>query len=260
MTSGIVVTDRPGVREVVLDRPAKRNALTRAMYRALGDALAGAPASGARAIWLHGSTECFTAGNDLGDFADAVPGERSAAWEFLEALIACDVPIVAAVNGAAVGVGTTMLLHCDLVYCSVGARFQLPFVNLGLCPEAASSLLLPARAGALRAAELLLLGDPFDAAAARDAGIVNAVLPTAAATDSLALARAEALAAKPVAALRQTRALLRRNRAEVLAVMREEGTAFAELLHGPEAREVLAARAEKRTPDFTRLAQPAPQR
>ncbi len=250
MCKEILVTDGHGVREVAIDRPAKRNALTRAMYDALGDALAGAEAAGARAIWLHGGADCFTAGNDLDDFRHAVVGERSAAWGFLEQLIACDIPIVASVNGAAVGVGTTMLLHCDLVTCSAGARFQLPFVNLGLCPEAASSLLLPARAGALRANELLLLGEPFDGEAARDAGIVNAVLPDAAGADGLAYARAQALAAKPPEALRTTRALLRRTRAEVTAVMREEGTAFARLLHGPEAREALAARAEKRPPDF----------
>ena len=252
--SEIVVTDRPGVREVAIDRPAKRNALTRAMYFTLAEALAGADAAGARAIWLHGGAECFTAGNDLGDFARAVPGERSAAWTFLEALIGCEVPIVASVNGAAVGVGTTLLLHCDLAYCSEGARFQLPFVNLGLCPEAASSLLLPARAGAARAAELLLLGDPFDAAAAREAGVVNAVLPNPAEADAMGRSRAEALAAKPPEALRTTRALLRGNRPEILAVMRAEGDQFARLLHAPEAREALAAIAEKRSPAFGRPA------
>ena len=254
--SEIVVTDRPGgrsgVREIAIDRPAKRNALTRAMYFDLADALAGAEAAGARAIWLHGGAECFTAGNDLGDFARAVPGERSAAWTFLEALVGCEIPIVASVNGAAVGVGTTMLLHCDLTYCSESARFQLPFVNLGLCPEAASSLLLPARAGAARAAELLMLGDPFDAAMARDAGVVAAVLPSPAEADALGLSRTEALAAKPPDALRTTRALLRRDRPEVLAVMRAEGEQFARLLHAPEAREALAAMAEKRPPDFAR--------
>ena len=243
--SEIVVTDRPGVREVALNRPAKRNALTRAMYAALGEALTGAASAGARAIWLHGGVECFCAGNDLGDFARAVPGEPSAAWAFLEALIACDTPIVASVNGAAVGVGTTMLLHCDLVYCSAGARFQLPFVNLGLCPEAASTLLLPARAGALRAAELLLLGELFDPGAALAAGIVNAVLPTPADADAMALSRAEALAAKPPEALRTTRALLRHDRPSVLAAMRAEGEAFARLLHGPEAAAAVAAAAAR---------------
>lgn len=258
--SEIVVTERPGLREIRIDRPAKRNALTRAMYAALGDALAGAAATGARAIWLHGSDECFTAGNDLGDFDRAAPGELSAAWAFLEHLIACETPIVASVNGAAVGVGTTMLLHCDLVYCSAQARFHLPFVNLGLCLEAASSLLLPARAGALRAAELLLLGEPFDGAAALEAGIVNAVLATPEQADAIALSRAESLAAKPPEALRTTRALLRRGHAEVAAVMREEGALFARLLHGPEAREELRARAEKRAADFSCLAPAATQR
>ena len=253
--SEIVVTDRAGVREVAIDRPAKRNALTRAMYVALAGALSGAQAAGARAIWLHGSAECFTAGNDLGDFARAAPGERSAAWDFLEAMIACPTPIVASVNGAAVGVGTTMLLHFDLVYCSASARFQLPFINLGLCPEAASSLLLPALAGRLRAAELLLLGEPFAAAAAREAGLVNQVLPDAAAADALGRARAEALAAKPPEALRTTRALLRRDQAQVAERMRLEGVEFARLLHGPEAREALAAFAQKRAADFTGLAQ-----
>ena len=250
----ITVTDKAGVRRIGIDRPAKRNALTRAMYWALADALAGAKAAGARAIVLHGSHECFTAGNDLGDFSRAVAGERSAAWDFLEALIPCETPIVAAVNGAAVGVGTTMLLHCDLVYCSASARFQLPFVNLGLCPEAASSLLLPARAGALRASELLLLGDPFDAATAREAEIVNAVYSTPAEAEAHALSRAVALAAKPPEALRTTRALLRHGTAAVADAMRLEGAEFARLLHGPEAREALAAAREKRAPDWSRLA------
>lgn len=238
----IIVTDHGAVREIAIDRPAKRNALTRAMYWALAEALTGAPAAGARAVWLHGSAECFTAGNDLGDFASAAPGERSAAWDFLEALLACPVPIAASVNGAAVGVGTTMLLHCDLAYCSAGARFQLPFINLGLCPEAASSLLLPAVAGRMRAAEMLMLGDAFDAGTALAAGIVAAILPTPAEADALALARAQALAAKPPEALRTTRALLRRHQADVVAVMRQEGAEFARLLHGPEARAILAAR------------------
>ena len=255
--SEITVTDRAGVRHIRIDRPAKRNALTRAMYPVFSDALTSASEAGVRAIWLHGSDDCFTAGNDLGDFARAVPGERSAAWDFLETLVVCQTPIVASVNGAAVGVGTTMLLHCDLVYCSAGARFQLPFVNLGLCPEAASSLLLPARAGMLRASELLLLGDPFDAATAREAGLVNAVVPTPAEADALALSRAEALAAKPPEALRTSRALLRRGTVAAMEALRLEGAEFARLLHGPEAREALAAAVEKRAPDWSRLTKAA---
>jgi enoyl-CoA hydratase/carnithine racemase len=252
--SDIVVHDKDGVREVRIDRPAKRNALTRAMYGAMAEALSGAAAAGIRAIWLHGSAECFTAGNDLIDFAQAQPGEPSAGITFLGTLIGCETPIVASVNGAAVGIGTTMLLHCDLVYCSAGARFQLPFVNLGLCPEAASTLLLPAGAGAHLAAELLLLGEPFDAATAHAARIVNAVLPDAAAADAMAHSRAVALAAKAPDALRTTRQLLRRAQREAIRqTMGEEAAEFARLLQGPEAREALTAFQEKRPADFTRL-------
>ena len=249
--SEIVVQDRGGVREVRIDRPAKRNAITRAMYGAMADALAGAATAGQRAIWLHGSTECFTAGNDLGDFAQARPGEPSAAMAFLAALVECQTPIVASVNGAAVGVGTTLLLHCDLAYASATARFQLPFVNLGLCPEAASSLLLPACAGPKLAAELLLIGDPFDAPMALRAGVVTAVLPDAAAADAMGRSRAEALAAKAPDALRTTRMLLRRwSKEAVVRAMGEEAAEFARLLHGPEAREAMTAFQEKRPAIF----------
>ncbi|MEJ1975956.1 MAG: enoyl-CoA hydratase-related protein [Acetobacteraceae bacterium] len=257
--SDVIVHDSAGVREVRLDRPAKRNALTRAMYAAMADALSGAAAAGMRAIWLHGSAACFTAGNDLVDFAQAAPGQPSAALAFLAALVGCDTPVVASVNGAAVGIGTTLLLHCDLAYCSAEARFQLPFVNLGLCPEGASSLLLPARAGLLQASALLLLGEPFDAATALACGIVNAVLPDAAAADAMGRRRAEALAAKPPDALRTTRMLLRgRQRAAITEALREEGAAFARLLQGPEAREALAAFQEKRAPDFSALPRTGP--
>jgi enoyl-CoA hydratase/carnithine racemase len=252
--SDVIVHDCDGVRTVRLDRPAKRNALTRAMYAAMSDALSGAAAAGMRAIWLHGSAECFTAGNDLVDFAAAKPGEPVAAMEFLTALVACETPIVASVNGAAVGIGTTLLLHCDLAYCSAGARFQLPFVNLGLCPEAASSLLLPARAGLLRASELLLLGEPFDAATAQACGIVNAVLPDAEAADAMGRSRAEALAAKAPDALRTTRRLMRQWQQEaIIRAIEAEGVAFGRLLQGPEAREALAAFQEKRPPNFAGL-------
>lgn len=252
--SDVAVHDDAGVREIRIDRPAKRNALTRAMYGAMMDAVSTAAADGARAIWLHGSAECFTAGNDIGDFAQAQPGEPSAAVAFLEALAGCQTPIVASVNGAAVGIGTTMLLHCDLAYASAGARFQLPFTNLGLCPEAASSLLLPAVAGAKLAAELLLLGGPFEPETALRAGLLNAVLPDAAAADGMAARQAAALAAKPPEALRTSRMLLRRWPLEaVRRAIQEESVEFARLLHGPEAREAMAAFREKRPPDFASL-------
>jgi enoyl-CoA hydratase/carnithine racemase len=255
--SDVIVHDHDGVREVRLDRPAKRNALTRAMYAAMGDALSSATAAGVRAIWLHGSAECFTAGNDLLDFAAAEAGPPAAAMAFLRVLVACETPIVASVNGAAVGIGTTLLLHCDLAYCSAGARFQLPFVNLGLCPEGASSLLLPARAGMKRASELLLLGEPFDPATALACGLVNAVLPDAEAADAMGRSRAEALAAKAPDALRTTRALMRQWEKEAIArALDAESAAFGRLLHGPEAREALTAFREKRAPDFSILPRP----
>jgi enoyl-CoA hydratase/carnithine racemase len=248
----IIVDDSAGVRAIRIDRPAKRNALTRAMYGALAAALSGAAAAGARAIWLHGSPECFTAGNDLVDFALAAPGEPSAGMAFLAALRACPVPIVASVNGPAIGIGTTLLLHCDLAYASAGARFQLPFVNLGLCPEAGSSLLLPAMAGPKLAAEMLLLGGAFDPETASRAGLLNAVLPDAAAADAKARAQAAALAAQAPEALRTTRALLRRwSQAAVAEAMQAEAMEFARLLHGPEAREALAAFQQKRAPVFS---------
>lgn len=249
--SEIVVNDNAGVREVRIDRPAKRNALTRAMYDAMSAALTSVAAAGVRAIWLHGSAECFTAGNDIGDFAQAVPGAPSAAIAFLEALLACPVPIVASVNGAAVGIGTTMLLHCDLAYASAGARFQLPFVNLGLCPEGGSSLLLPAVAGPKLAAELLLLGGAFDPAVALRAGLLNAVLPDVAAADAMGRDRAVALAAQAPDALQTSRALLRRwSQDAARQAVAAEAVEFGRLLHGPEAGEALAAFAEKRKPVF----------
>ncbi len=252
----VLVTDTGGVRRVRIDRPAKRNALTRDMYGRLADALAGASEAKARVVWLCGTEECFTAGNDMADFGRREPDRPSSAVPFLAALSGCKVPIVASVNGPAVGIGTTMLLHCDLVYASAGARFQLAFVNLGLCPEAGSTILLPARAGSLRAAELLLLGEPFDAAAAHQAGLVNAVLATPTEADQVAREKAQALAAKPPDALRTTRALLRGwQHQAVQEAMRAEGDEFARLLRGPEAREAVAAFLEKRRPDFQHRAE-----
>src|SRR6266704_3336510 len=170
----VEVTDR--ILSVRMDRPEKKNALTRAMYIAMTEALRQAEANSAvRVIFITGTGDSFTAGNDLVDFANAAPGETSPAIAFLQTLAGAQKPVVAAVNGTAIGIGTTMLLHCDLVYAASSARFQLPFVNLGLCPEAASSFILPRMMGHHRAAELLFLGGPFDAGMARDFGIVNEV-------------------------------------------------------------------------------------
>ena len=226
---------------IVLARPEKKNALTSAMYEALIALLREADTSEAiRAITIEGSGGSFCAGNDIGDFiAGAAAGENMPAFRFVKALAACQTPLVAAVEGVAVGVGTTLLLHCDLAYAAPGATFRMPFIDLGLVPEAASSLLLPRVAGAKKAAEWLLLGDAFDARAAERHGVVNAVIEAA---DLRAHARAQArrLAEKPTQALAATRRLMRGDLSDVLARIDAEGAAFARALASPEAHAAFA--------------------
>jgi enoyl-CoA hydratase/carnithine racemase len=206
-----------------------------------------------RAIVIRGAENCFTAGNDISDFATAKPAGSSPAIRYLETLAATAKPVLAAVSGVAIGIGTTMLLHCDLVYATEGSRFQLPFVNLGLCPEAGSSLTLPALMGMHRAAELLLFGEPFDAGVACTLGIVNQVVPTAELLPTVT-AKAQQLAQKPPAALRTTKMLMKSGQAEAIRqAMTREGQNFAALLQGPEAREAMAAFLERRMPDFSKL-------
>lgn len=259
----LLITDADGIRRITMNRPEKRNALTRAMYEGMGDALREAKSSPViRAVLLSGAGDCFTAGNDIGDFrvrSDKATDQPSPARGFLNALRACSKPVVAAVGGVAVGIGTTMLLHCDLVYAGEKARFSLPFVDLGLCPEGGSSFLLPQRSGALLANELLMLGGPFDAEAALRAGIVNAVVP---AVDLLAHAetKVKILAAKPPSALAATKALLRQaDEVRLSAHMDIEFAQFGRQLRGPEAAEALAAFAEKRKPDFSRFLASTPE-
>lgn len=247
------IADRIG--RIELARPDKKNAITGEMYLAMADALDGMDADpGVRAVLLHGSQECFSSGNDVEDFlARGASAGEFPALRFLRRISTVRKPIVAAVAGPAVGIGTTMLLHCDLVYAAPSARFRLPFVPLGIVPEAGSSLLLPLRAGHARAAELLLLGRPFDAARAYEVGLVNAVVPDG---ELLATARAAAseLAALPPASVRLTKELMRRPGAEAVAAqMAEEARLFAERLGSPEAREAFTAFLEKRKPDFTRF-------
>jgi enoyl-CoA hydratase/carnithine racemase len=243
-----------GVVEIVLSRPARKNALTLAMYDAMTAALADAKAGPATAVLLRGEGGVFTSGNDLQDFMQRPPtGEDSPVFRFLEALVAFDKPLVAAVSGPAIGVGTTMLMHCDLVYASETARFQLPFVNLGLVPEAGSSLLLPRLAGHVRAAELLFFGEPFGAAYAREIGLVNAVLPEAALLDHVR-GRLAALSEKPPTALRETKRLLKGlgDPDAVRARMQAEAAVFLERLASPEVAEAISAFFEKRKPSFPR--------
>ena len=240
-----------GVLHLVLARPAKKNAITRAMYAALTDALgAAASDAGVRAVVLSGAGGVFTAGNDLGDFLlDPPAGPDSPVFRFLRAASTFPKPLVAAVEGPAVGIGTTILLHCDLAYAAPDARFKMPFVDLGLVPEAASSLLLPRVAGPMRAAGWLLFGEAFSADDALAAGLVNEVVadPTA-----RALERAHTLAAKPPQAVRLTKALLRRADADaVQETILVEGAHFTERLASPEAQEAFTAFFEKRAPDFS---------
>ncbi len=243
-----------GVLHLALDRPDKKNALTRAMYAALADALTDAASDArVRAVVLGGSGGVFTAGNDLGDFVQAPPTDPdSPVFRFLSAAVGFPKPLVAAVEGPAIGIGTTILLHCDLAYAAPDALFKMPFVDLGLVPEAASSLLLPRLAGPARAAELLMFGEAFSAETAREIGLVNAVVDGD--VTAHALGRARTLAQKPPAALRQTKALLRRATADAVGdTLAHEGRLFVERLASPEAQEAFTAFFEKRPPDFSRF-------
>jgi enoyl-CoA hydratase/carnithine racemase len=259
----IKVSTAERITTIRFDRPDKKNAITLEMYAALAAALeAAAGDPQVRAVVLAGSRDCFTSGNDLGDFMRAAqsggPGssasadrEPGAAFGFLRAIATFDKPLVAAVAGVAIGIGTTMLLHCDLVYAAPSARFKVPFVDLGLVPEAGSSILLPALVGPRRAAQLLLLGEQLDAATAFDWGLVNRVVDD---PDATAHAAALRLAASPPGALRITKALTRRaSRDAVLEAMRIEGEAFAERLRAPEAMEAFQAFMARRPPDYSRF-------
>jgi len=241
------------VRIIRMDRPEKKNALTGAMYSAMTEALRQADTdSSVRVVLITGTESCFTAGNDLADFAAAQPGQPAPAIRYLEALAAFTKPVIAAVSGVAIGIGTTMLLHCDLVYAASDARFQLPFVNLGLCPEAASSWILPARIGHARAAEMVFFGEPFGAEKAYDIGLINEIF----AGDLLpgALGKAKVLAEKPPAALRATKRLLKTAQADAIKqTMARETEQFAALLQAGEAKEAMAAFLERRKPDFSRF-------
>jgi enoyl-CoA hydratase/carnithine racemase len=251
----IMITTSGGIATIEIARPQKKNALTLAMYEAMIDAIAAAQADDAvRALLIIGQPGIFTAGNDLEDFMLRPPsGEESPVFRFMHALAACDKPVVAAVTGAAVGIGTTVLLHCDLVYVSEDAQLSMPFVSLGLVPEFASSLLLPRLMGYAKAAEKLLLGDPLTAAEAAACGIASKVLPTG---EVLAHARrvAERFNSLPPGAVRDSKRLMRAGTKEgILRAIRAEAAVFAERLHSPEAKEAFAAFLAKRKPDFSKF-------
>lgn len=249
----VQITLSAGVLRVGLARYEKKNALSLSMYEALNAAFDQAQREReVKVLLIHGLPQVFTAGNDLEDFLKQPVDEHSPVLGFLRRLATCEKPLMAAVNGFAVGIGTTLLLHCDLVYAADDAKFALPFVNLGLCPEAGSSWLLPRLAGYAQAAEKLFFGEAFAADEALHMGLVNKVLPPAEVLP-YALARAERLAQQPAASLRATKRLLKaEEQTALLARMDEEAELFRQMLTSPAAREAMSAFLEKRKPDFSK--------
>jgi enoyl-CoA hydratase/carnithine racemase len=246
MDAHVLVERKDSVLSIMLARPERRNAITAAMYSALADAIESAADNRSiRLITIEGQGDDFTAGNDLGDFLQAMPepgsGEDIPVWRLLRALARNQVPVIAAVHGNAVGIGTTMLFHCDFVLAEEDCRLVMPFVDLGLVPEAASSMLLPRLAGRRRAARHLLLGEPFGAGEALDMGLASHVVPQGQLKGALA-GLVAALIAKPPEALRQTQALLRReDTEEILERMNLENGHFAERLQSDEVKAAITA-------------------
>ena len=253
MTDLVLTSLIDGVLTIRMNRPEKKNALTGAMYAKFAGALESAEDDPAvRVVLIEGAPGAFCAGNDLDDFlAAGEVSESRPSHQLIQALRRTTLPLVAVVDGVAVGIGTTMLFHCDFVYASPQAKFALSFVNLGVCAEAGSSLLLPRLAGYQKAAELLLLGETFDVATAQAIGLVGTVLEQPA-LDGQGLATARKLAAKPRAAVRTTKALLRRPEESLEARIQQEIADFTRLLREPAAREIMGAFVEKRAPDRSR--------
>ena len=252
--SDILTHQDAGVLTLTFNRVERKNSINVAMYDALATALEKAAGDAAtRVVVIQGHETIFSAGNDIEDFLKNKPaGMDSPVFRFLRGIATFPKPLVAAVCGPAVGVGTTLLFHCDLVYAGDNAAFSMPFVNLGLVPEAASSLLVPQMFGYHRAAEALLLGEPFMAEAALEMGLVNRVVPPSEA-NALAQAQARKLAAKPLSSLIATKQLMKGGQQKaVLERMGEEGAQFGRMLGEPAAREAMTAFMEKRKPDFSK--------
>ena len=251
----ILVTQDQKVLRIQFNRPDRKNALSLAMYAELAEIINAANSKpGIRVLVLSGVNECFTSGNDLLDFMnDPEIRDTHPVVRFMTALQNSSKPVVAVVQGHAVGIGTTLLLHCDLVYAAEDARLQLPFVNLGLCPEYASSYLVPRLVGQQKAAELLLLGESFSGVDAEKMGFVNAALP-AAELIAFAETKIQRLANQPPAAVRRAKTLLRKSRQQAVeAALEAEFIGFAEGLKSEECKESVTAFFEKRAPDFSRF-------
>ena len=255
-----IIKERSGsILRVQLNRPAKKNAMTMSMYVTLADLLNDAAKDeGIRVALWHGAGDSFCAGNDVEDFLKNPPGPgESPQARLMNAFINFDKPLIAAVQGAAIGGGTTMLTHCDFVYAGETAKFQMPFINLGLVPEFGSSCSVPIRIGHIRAAELILLGLPFDARRAAELGLVTRVVPDqellATATET-----AQKLAEKPAGALQACKRLMKRSsREQIEQAMKVEGEEFASRVRSAEAREAFTAFLEKRPPNFSRTKEAA---
>jgi len=254
MSEHVVVTTANGVMEIRLNRPEKKNALTRAMYNAMADAFVAADAEAAvRVVLLTGTGDAFTSGNDIADFRARSEGNgETSASRFLPTIAGLAKPLIAAVNGMAIGIGTTMLMHCDLIVAAQSATLRMPFTPLGLVPEAGSSLLVPATIGHRRASALLLLGDGIDAATAADWGLINQAVPDDQLMDT-ARALAARLAALPPESVRQTKMLMKTGKPDLQGRMAQEIEMFRLRVLSPEAKEAFAAFAEKRKPDFSRF-------
>ena len=257
-STDILVHTEAGVATITFNRVDKKNSITEAMYAAMADALeAAAQDSAVRCVVFQGDMAIFSSGNDIADFITQAQGgagigdSERPVWRFLRAIAAFPKPIVAAVCGPAVGIGTTLLLHCDLVYAGDNAAFSLPFVNLGLCPEAGASLLLPQIVGYPKAAEKLMLGEAFYAEEALEMGLINRIVPPHE-VNAYAQSQAAKLAAKPAASLRVTKSLMKMAQTQLAPVMTEELKHFGALLQGPAAKEAISAVMEKRKPDFSK--------
>jgi enoyl-CoA hydratase/carnithine racemase len=253
--SDILLHAEAGVMTLTLNRLERKNSITADMYAALADGIARAQDDASvRVLLIQGHETVFCAGNDIGDFLSTPPsGQDAPVFRFMRGIAAFPKPLLASVCGPAVGIGTTMLLHCDLVYAGDNAAFSMPFVNLGLCPEAASSLLVPQMLGYHRAAEALLLGEPFMAEAALEVGLVNRVLAPMEA-NGYANAQARKLAAKPLSSLVETKRLMKKGQQQlVLNQIQDEADSFGRLLAAPAAKEAFTAFMEKRRPDFSKL-------
>ncbi len=254
MTDTIRIDAQDGILHLTMNRPEKKNALTQEMYGAMADAMTAAEDDlSVRAILFSGAQGNFTSGNDLRDFQANPPrGPDAPVFRFITGLARSTVPMIAAVDGFAIGVGATMLLHCDLVFAAEDAQLQMPFVNLGLVPEAGSSYLLPKLLGHARAAELLMADTPISGQRAVELGIANATCPSGASLDT-AMRAAHRIAAKPPRGLRATKALLKNDRDKVLAQLERESEEFTRRLASEEFAEAAMAFMEKREPDFSKI-------